>query len=246
MRLRSSLMSRHTLAGAGLLALAALLAACGPASTANGAAAQATATCPPAPAFTLVSGAISALSSGTMTVKESSGASVTVALASTTRYTLMTAVSATSLKAGTPVLVLTDTNATTARSIRVLSGTAGGNGGFGGGGFSGGPRGAPRAGFNPACARNFRGGQGGTPDGATGAGGFQGLRGTVDSATSANLTFDDPQGQTYSVAITSATIIAKASSGQASDLKVGERVSVTGAKNSSGQITARNVTIQAA
>ncbi len=230
----------RALAAAGTLTLAALLTACGSASAANGASAQATATCPPAPSFSTVTGAITALGSGTMTVKSSSGASATVALTSSTRYTLMTPVSATSLTAGTPVLVLTDTNATTARSIRVLPGTGGGFGG-GGGGFGGGfgPRGTPRAGFNTACARNFANGG----DGTAGAGGFQGLRGTVDSATSANLTFDDAQGQTYSVSITSATIITKSSAGQASDLKVGENVTATGQKTS-GQITARAVTIQ--
>ena len=232
----------RALAAAGTLALAALLTACGSAS-ASGAGAQATATCPPAVAFSTVTGSITALGSGTMTVKDSTGASVTVALASTTRYTLMTAVSATSLTAGTPVLVVTDTNATSARSIRVLSGTAGGGGGFGGGGGGfGGARGTPRAGFNTACARNFGGGQGGAPGGTSG--GFQGLRGTVDSATSSNLTFDDAQGQTYSVAITSATTIEKTAAGQASDLKVGESVTVAGQKTS-GQIAARTVTIQA-
>lgn len=237
--MRSSLLTPRALATAGMLALATLLAACGSAS-ANGAGAQATATCPPTPSFSTVTGAITALGSGTMTVKDTSGGSTTVALTSTTRYTLMTAVAVTSLTAGTPVLVLTDTNATTARSIRVLAGTAGGNGGFGGG--FGGARGTPRPGFNTACARNFGGGQGGTADG-TGSG-FQGLRGTVDSATSAKLTFDDAQGQTYSVAITSATTIEKSAAGQAGDLKVGESVTATGQKTS-GQITARNVTIRA-
>lgn len=230
----------RALAAAGTLALAALLTACGSAS-ASGAGAQATATCPPTVAFSTVTGSITALGSGTMTVKDSSGASVTVALASTTRYTLMTAVSATSLTAGTPVLVVTDTNATSARSIRVLSGTAGGGFGGGGGGF-GGARGTPRAGFNTACARNFGGGQGGAPGGTSG--GFQGLRGTVDSATNSNLTFDDAQGQTYSVAITSSTTIEKTAAGQASDLKVGENVTASGQKTS-GQVAARNVTIQA-
>jgi hypothetical protein len=70
------------------------------------------------------------------------------------------------------------------------------------------------------------------------------LRGTVDSATSSNLTFDDAQGQTYSVAITTATTIEKTSAGHASDLKIGEQVTITGQKTS-GQLTARNVAIQA-
>ncbi len=100
-----------------------------------------------------------------------------------------------------------------------------------------------RTGFNPARARRFGNSQG-VSGGTGGAGGFQGQRGTVDSATSANLTFDDAQGQTYSVAITSFTTIVKAPAGQASDLMVGESVTVSGQKTS-GQLTARNMAIQA-
>ena len=244
---RSTVRSRlvRALTAAGTLALATLLAACAAASASPGA--QATATCPPAPSFTAVSGSVTAVNNSTVTVKASSGASVIVLLANTTRYSVTTSVTAASLAQGMPVLVLTDTNATTARSVRVLSGTATGTGGgFGGGGGGfGGARGTPRPGANPACARRFGGGAdgaGGATDG-TGANGFQGLRGTVDSATATTLTFDDAQGQTYSVALTSTTTITKTAPGQASDLKVGVSVIIL-AQKVSGQITARTVTIQ--
>lgn len=234
----------RTLASVGTLALATLLAACGAASASPGA--QATATCPPAPSFAAIIGSVTAVTTSSVTVKESSGSSATVSLANTTRYSVMTNVAATSLTQGTPVLVLTDTNATTARSVRVLSGnaTGAGGGGFGGGGFGGGARGTPRAGANPACARrgSFGGGAGGATDG-TGAAGFQGLRGTVDSATATTLTFDDAQGQTYAVALTSATIITRTAAGQARDLTVGANVMIL-AQKASGQIVARTVTIQ--
>jgi hypothetical protein len=234
----------RALTTASALALVTLLAACGAASASPGA--QATATCPPTPSFTAVTGSVSAVNASSVTVKESSGASVTVTLASTTRYSVMTSVAATSLTQGTPVLVLTDTNATTARSVRVLSGTGtGAGGGFGGGGFGGGARGTPRPGANPACARRggFGGGAGGGATDGTGASGFQGLRGTVDSATATTLTFDDAQGQTYSVALTSATVITKTAAGQASDVKVGANVTIL-AQKANGQLEARTVTIQ--
>ncbi|HEX9038983.1 MAG TPA: hypothetical protein VF808_18520 [Ktedonobacterales bacterium] len=227
----------RALAAGGALALAALLTACGSATASPGA--QATATCPPAPSFTSVTGAVTALGSGTVTVKDLAGASVTVALASTTRYSLTTTVAPSSLTAGMSVVVITDTNATVARSVRVLStnGTGGG-GGFGAGGF-GGPRGTPGAGSNAACAGRFNGGAGA----ANGTNGFQGLRGTVDSATATTLTFDDAQGQTYSVALTSATVITKTAAGQAGDLKVGANVTILAGKTN-GQLEARTVTIQ--
>jgi hypothetical protein len=240
MPLRLSSSISRAFAAAGALALTALLAACGTASAA-GANAQATATCPPTPSFTSVSGAITAVASDSITVKNASGATSTVALTATTRYSVTQSVPASSLTQGTPVLVLTDTNATTAHSIRVLSGTGTGGGGFGGGRFGGG-NGMPRPGSNSACAR--RGFGGGFGSGSNGAGtGFQGLTGTVDSASATNLTFDDTQGQTYSLAITSTTTITKTAAGQASDLKVGENALIVASKTN-GQLTARTVTIQ--
>ena len=241
---------RRALAASGALALTALLAACSSAS-ASGASAQATATCPPTPNFTAVSGSVTAVNGSSVTVQPASGASVIVALANTTRYTVETSVPGASLAAGTPVLVLTDTNATTARSVRVLpANSANGNGGFGGGnggfGNGGGPRGTPRPGANPACARrgSFGGGAGGGA-GTDGTGaGFQGLRGTVDSASATSLTFDDAQGQTYSVAITATTTITKTATGQASDLTAGAKVMIL-AQKVNGQTVARTVTIQA-
>ncbi|HEV7128600.1 MAG TPA: hypothetical protein VGN32_14315, partial [Ktedonobacterales bacterium] len=74
--------------------------------------------------------------------------------------------------------------------------------------------------------------------------GFQGLRGTVDSATSTRIVFDDAQGQTYSVAITSATLIQQTATALASSLIVGTSVMVSGTPTASG-ITARTVAIQA-
>jgi hypothetical protein len=99
------------------------------------------------------------------------------------------------------------------------------------------------AGANRACfQRNGRGTGQGSGQGA--GAGFQGLRGTVDSATSTRLVFDDAQGQTYSVAITSATVIQQTAAAQASSLTVGTTVMASGTPTATG-ITARTITIQA-
>jgi hypothetical protein len=222
----------------------ALLIGCG---SAQGAAATAvaTATCPPTPAVKSVTGHITATSGGTVTVTDASGSATAVQVTSTTRITRIVPVAPAAIAAGTPVLVLTDTNATTARRISVLPAGAAATGGtgFGGGRFSG----TPVAGANRACfQRGRRGtGQGTGQSAGQGAGtGFQGLRGTVDSATSTRIVFDDAQGQTYSVAITSATLIQQTATALASSLIVGTSVMVSGTPTASG-ITARTVAIQA-
>lgn len=246
------MIARHRLrSGIALLALplfGALLAACGSSSSTSStsiAGATATATCPPAGAFKSVTGTITTVGSGAITLTDSNGAVTQVQLPSSVRITRTVSVTAADLPSGTAVQVVTDTNATTAKSIRVVSGTAGaGQGGFGpGGGFGGrgGANGTPGAGANPGCFRRGQGaGQGQTPGQGSG---FQGLRGTVDSATSAKLTFDDSQGQTYSVAITSSTTISKVESAQASDLRTGMKVTVVG-DTTSGGLTARTIAVQ--
>jgi len=233
---------------------AALLAACG-SSTGTGAnasaGATATPTCPPASAtsFKTVTGSITALVSGGFTVTPTTGTATTVQISSTAVITRIATATPADLAAGTAVQVVTDTNATMARSIRILGSGATGTGGFGGFGNRG--SGTPAAGFNAACRRRGTGsgsgagsGQGaGTGGGAGFGSGFQGLRGTVDSATSSKLVFDDTQGQTYSVAITSSTAIDKISTAKLSDLQVGMKVLVAGTASGSG-ITARSVTIE--
>jgi hypothetical protein len=55
--------------------------------------------------------------------------------------------------------------------------------------------------------------------------------------------FDDTQGQTYSVAITSTTTIQRTAPAKASDLAVGMAVTAAGTATSGG-ISARAITIQ--
>jgi hypothetical protein len=84
----------------------------------------------------------------------------------------------------------------------------------------------------------------GTPGVGNGNGSpFQGVQGTIDTINSGHLTFHDAQGQEYSVAITSATVIQQTALAKISDLKVGMNVVVVGSASSSG-IAARTIAIQ--
>ncbi|WIG60694.1 MAG: hypothetical protein OJF49_003442 [Ktedonobacterales bacterium] len=224
------------------LALGALLTACGSASAASSAA-KATPTCAPTRAAKAVSGTISATAAGSITVTDASGTATQVQIDSNTRITRIVTKTAADLTAGTNVQVVTDSAVTAAQRIVILTGTTG-SGGFGG--FGGRGQGTPPAGTNPAC---FRRGQG-TPGAGFGAGngngtgsGFQGIRGTVDSATSTKLVFDDTQGQTFSCAITPTTIIQTSEQGQITDLIAGAKVMVIGTA-SGADIVARTITIQ--
>ena len=124
-----------------------LLAGCGTASASTSASASATATCPPQASFKTVTGKISSTGSGTISVTDSQGKVAQVQISSTTRLTEIAHPAATSLAAGTSVLVLTDTNATVAQRINVLGAGANGSGsgGFGFGSGSGRPTGTPSA-----------------------------------------------------------------------------------------------------
>lgn len=211
-------------------------------SSASAASAAPTPTCPATPAFASVAGRVTAVKSGAITVTTSAGKATQVLITSATRMTKMVAVKPSALAAGTPVLVVTDTNATKATSIRIQNGQAGGFGGRGAAGAT------PPAGVNAACFRRQGQGRGQNGQGQQGqgtGGAFQGLRGTVDSATSAKLVFDDAQGQTYSVAILPSTVIEEMVAAHASDLKVGQTVIATGTTAAAG-LSARTILIQPA
>ena len=229
-----------------------LLAGCGTASATTSVIASASATCPPQASFKTATGKITSTGSGTIAVTDSQGKVTQVQISSTTRLTQIAHPAATSLATGTSVLVLTDTNATVAQRINVLAAGANGSGsgGFGFGSGSGRPTGMPSASAR-ANARCFqrtgqRFGQG-TPGAGngngSGGGAFQGIQGTIDTINSAHLTFHDAQGQEYSVAITSTTVIQQTAQAKASDLKVGMNVAVMGSANSNG-IAARTIAIQ--
>jgi|SRR5690242_8980507 len=247
--LTMSLSRRYVRAGGGIAAACLFvlaLAGCA-SSSASAASAAPTPTCPATPAVAVVTGRITAVKSGAITVTTSAGKATQVLITSSTRLTKTVAVKPSTLVAGTPVLVVTDTNATKATSIRIQTGQVGQAGGFGGRGAAGA---TPPAGVNTACFRQRGQGRGQNGQGQQGQGtgqrgAFQGLRGTVDSATSTKLVFDDAQGQTYSVAILPSTVIDEMVVARASDLKVGQTVIATGTTASAG-LSARTILIQPA
>jgi hypothetical protein len=226
----------------------AVLAGCGSAAKASPGA-SATATCPPVGAFKSVSGTISGTGNNTITVTNSSGAQVVVQLTSSTRISKQVTVAPASIATGTNVLVISDTNATTAQRISVLSGTGtGGFGGFGGGfgrfGGQGTPtRGTPGANRNSACFARTPGAGRPTPGTGTNSGVFQGLRGTVASVSASPIIINDPQGQTFALAITPSTVITTIASGTTADLVNGARVTASGMAAGS-QIKATTIALE--
>lgn len=232
--------ARLSCGAAATLALAFALAACGAgsANTPSASAAGATPTCPPTPAFKSVTGTIQTVTGSTVTVSAANGTRTQVTISANTRITRLVAVKPSALTAGTRVQVTTDAAATTAQRVLVVSQGAGnGTGGFRGAGASR----TPTSGrFNPACLRQQGQGQGlGRGQGQR----FSGLAGTVDSATSTQIVLDDTQGQTFTLAITPATVIETSSAGKASDLTAGAKVFITGA-SAAGGVTARAITIE--
>lgn len=231
-----------------LMIASVLLAGCGTASasTSTSASTSATATCPPTASFKTVTGKITSTSSGTIAVTDSQGKVTQVRISATTRLTEIAHPAATSLTAGTSVLVLTDTNATVAQRINVLGAGANGSGGFGfgSGSGSGRPTGTPSTRANARCfQRTGQRTRQGTPGTGNGGGAFQGVQGTIDTVNSTHLTFHDAQGQEYSVAITPATVIQQTALAKSSDLTVGMNVMVVGSASSAG-IAARTIAIQ--
>ncbi len=233
-----------------LMIASVLLAGCGTASATTSVVASATPTCPPLANFKTVTGKITSTGSGSIAVTDSQGKVTQVQISSTTRLTQIAHPAATSLATGTSVLVLTDTNATVAQRINVLGAGANGSGsgGFGFGSGSGRPTGTPSASArgNARCFQRTgqRFGQG-TPGAGNGNGNgaFQGIQGTIDTINGSHLTFHDVQGQEYSVAITSTTVIQQTAQAKASDLKVDINVAVMGSASSNG-IAARTIAIQ--
>ena len=232
-RLRLSLMCGVL----GIAVASLLLAGCGASASANTATASATPTCPPQTQAKTVTGHITTAGNGTIAVTDTKGAVTSVHISATTRLTQTTHPAAASLAVGTSVLVLTDTDVTVAKRISVLGQGAGATGGFG----AGRPTGTPSARANSGCFQRSgqRNGQSGNGQGT----GFQGVQGTITSVSSAHIIFDDAQGQAYSVAITSATVIQQTTQAKASDLTVGSMVTVIGTSTSGG-IAARSITIQ--
>ncbi len=221
-------------AAIGPAALCLVLASCGGASAANGAAAAPTPTCPSAATATaslkFISGKITSADAGSITVTPTSGASVAVQITSTTRISKLVASSLSAVQVGDTVQVTADATGTVAQHIIVR-----GTGGFGRDGSTGIATRVPGSGFNRACSR--RAGQGNGEFGATG-----GQGGRVSEVSSSQITITDTQGQTLTYGISPTTIIVAPTTGSAADLKTGATVAVVG-QVVGASITARSIVI---
>ena len=245
-----------SLGGTLVLALLAL-AGCGSANAAQ-ATTSPTATCPPAPRQAL--GTIATVNGNSLTVKTARGQSVTVNLASTTTLIQETTGSQSDLQDGERVQVFVTSNADgsyTAQRITIApAGTlatgvpGGGRGGTGRGGGSG------SGSSNPCVSRTPRAGSGtpgtgrGRPGGGTGAPGTgngpangRSVSGTVATVNGQVLSVTASDGADYTIQLDSATKYTRISVARASDLQVGQAVSVTGRAASDGSITAQSIII---
>jgi hypothetical protein len=99
------------------------------------------------------------------------------------------------------------------------------------------------AGFRPGGTGTFTQSNFGSRGGMRGgAGGFSG--GQILSMDSSSLTVKGPDGSTRIILLSASTTVMKTSSGSVADLSVGDEVSVTGAANSDGSITANAIQLR--
>jgi len=208
-------------------------------STTTGAAA-ATATCPPN-RFKTASGTLQSVSTDSLVVKNAQGTDVQASYTKTTRFQEETQATTSALKEGlfVSVAVTQGTSFYTATRIMLLgnrvAGAGTGRGTFGGNGTPGSRTGQAR---NASC---FRRGQGANAAGS--ATGSSNITGTVSQVSSSMLTVTDTQGSNYTLTLNGSTKVIQYKSATASELKTGVPVTVTGADNGKGGITAQSVTV---
>ena len=89
----------------------------------------------------------------------------------------------------------------------------------------------------------FTGGAAGTPGAGRGFGG--GAQGQVKSINGNTISLSTAQNVT-TVTVSGSTVVLKSDPGTIADLKVGDRILVTGQRDSSGNITASQITVLAA
>ncbi len=210
--------------------LSLVLAGCGSSATAAAATnPTATATCPPttptAAAVATVSGTLAAVSANSLTVTATTG-NVTLATTTATRFSKLTALDPAALTAGTGALFIVTlrqgTATPTAQSVIEQAAGTGGTTGAGGGGRPGGS-------FNPACR-------------ARAGAAARAVRGSLAGIDTQGhmLTIATPQGTTTQVAYDSNTVFATATAAAASDLAIGDPVTVLTRQTASG-VTAVSV-----
>ena len=247
----------------GALVLAALaLAGCSSANAAS-ASPSPTATCPPASVSAL--GAIATVNGNSLTVKTTRGQQVTVNLASTTTLTMEATGSQSDLQDGERVQVFVTSNADgsyTAQRITITpagtqatgfpGGRNGGNRGSGSGQSGTNPcvsrtpgaaTGTPGAGRRGSGGRGSGGGGAGSGGSGNGQANGRSVSGTIATVNGQSLSVTASDGSDYTVQLDSSTKYTKISVAKASDLQVGQAVTVTGRAASGGSITAQSIII---
>jgi Domain of unknown function (DUF5666) len=179
-------------------------------------------------------GTLQQINAATLILSDSSGADITVAYTSSTTFTKTNTGSVADITAGTCVVATgrKDTNgALSATAVRVSEavggacplGRVGGNGGIGGP-----PPGAsPNPNFSPP------------PNAAN----FAGAAGMVTDVNGTAVTLRENNGTSVTVTVPSTVRVTKTSPVQVSALQVGQCIAAVGAKDSSGTVAARTITI---
>jgi hypothetical protein len=208
--------------------------------------------------FGTVSGKILSISAAGAAVQSTNG-TTTIAWATSTQFSKVSAVSLSSLAKGDCVTVATGAKSAAAAATKItattvsVTSTSGctQRGGFGGGGFPGGgtpPSGS--AGGSSSSPRPFPTGSPGSRGGFGGGGfpgrgrGFGGTFGTIASISKSSFVVTSVFGSTtVKVKTTSSTTFTTTSSTTSAAIVTGQCASAIGTKTSNGTIDARTITI---
>ena len=222
-----------------VLLFAGLLAACGSSSTTTGSTTTTATGTPTTVCLSVTTGTIQSVSNNTLQVTNIQGKNVQVTLTGATVLTRQATLTAADLKTGLPVTVIVRQNTDgTYSALSVSERTSQGSLGNGRNGarLCTGQRRGPGAG-------GFGGPGSGTP-GAFGNGtSRQTINGTISQINGNAITVTDTSGNDFTVTLTSTTRMTAQQTASASDLQVGQAVTITGTTNSQGGINASVVAL---
>jgi ABC-type Fe3+-hydroxamate transport system substrate-binding protein len=223
-----------------VLLFAGLLAACGSSGTTTGNT-NTTATGTAATAcLSVTTGTIESFSNNTLQVTNLQGKNVQVTLTDSTILTRQATLTATGLKTGLPVTVIVKQNTDGSYSALSVSART-----------SQGSLGSLKNGNGERlCSGQRRGtGKGNAGSGTPGAFGNgtgtsrQTINGTISQINSSAIIVTDASGNDFTVTLTSTTRVTEQQTATASDLQVGQAVTITGTANSRGGINATVVAL---
>ncbi len=223
----------QVLAGIILLLFTVVIAACGSSSAAAGTTSTVTATA--TSCISQATGTIKGINGTTLLVTNMQGKDVQAVLTSKTTFARQATLTPADLKVGMLVSVTVTQNPDTTYSALAVNVRASltRTGGF--------TRGSALC--NGQRPRGAFGGPG-FGSGAPGSGqSRQTISGTVNQINAGSLTVTDTSGNDFTVSLTTTTRISSQQTFSASDLRVGEAVTITGSANSQGVINASSVSI---